>query len=103
LRAVGAGRAPNAERATTHAHASRDEQPAARMDAVTELAPTVGVQAACRALGVPRATFYRQRWRAAGACTERAAPPAAVPPATASAASPATAVAGDAARPHPRA
>jgi putative transposase len=31
------------------------------MDAVTHLAPTVGVAAACDCLGVARATFYRQR------------------------------------------
>jgi putative transposase len=31
------------------------------MDAVTQLAPTVGVVAACEALGVARASFYRQR------------------------------------------
>ncbi len=31
------------------------------MDAVTHLAPTVGVVAACDCLGVARATFYRQR------------------------------------------
>jgi putative transposase len=31
------------------------------MDAVTHLAPTVGVIAACDVLGVARASFYRQR------------------------------------------
>jgi putative transposase len=31
------------------------------MDAVTHLAPTVGVAAACDSLGVARASFYRQR------------------------------------------
>ena len=31
------------------------------MDAVTHLAPTVGVVAACEFLGVARASFYRQR------------------------------------------
>ncbi len=31
------------------------------MDAVTQLAPTVGVVAACDCLGVARASFYRQR------------------------------------------
>jgi hypothetical protein len=31
------------------------------MDAVTQLAPTVGVVAACDSLGVARASFYRQR------------------------------------------
>jgi hypothetical protein len=31
------------------------------MDAVTHLAPTVGVLAACHVLGVARASFYRQR------------------------------------------
>jgi putative transposase len=30
------------------------------MEAITSLAPTVGVHAACLAVGVPRATFYRQ-------------------------------------------
>ena len=30
------------------------------MDAVTHLAPTVGVLAACDVLGVARASFYRQ-------------------------------------------
>lgn len=33
---------------------------AALMEAVTQLTPTVGVAAACAALGVPRASFYRQ-------------------------------------------
>jgi putative transposase len=31
------------------------------MDAVTRLAPTVGIVAACDCLGVARASFYRQR------------------------------------------
>ena len=31
------------------------------MEAVTHLAPTVGVLAACDFLGVARASFYRQR------------------------------------------
>jgi putative transposase len=31
------------------------------MDAVTQLAPTVGIVAACDFLGVARASFYRQR------------------------------------------
>jgi len=31
------------------------------MSAVTELAPVVGVKAACHCLGLPRASFYRQR------------------------------------------
>ena len=31
------------------------------MDAVTDLAPTVGVVAACDVLAVARASFYRQR------------------------------------------
>jgi putative transposase len=73
------------------------------MDAVTELAPAVGVQAACLALGVPRATFYRERRRRGGARPGRAAPPATTPPAPASGASPAPAGAGEAPRPHPRA
>ncbi len=30
------------------------------MDAVTHLAPTVGVPAACDVLGMARASFYRQ-------------------------------------------
>jgi putative transposase len=33
------------------------------MDAVTELAPTVGTWTACNAVGVPRASYYRQRRR----------------------------------------
>jgi putative transposase len=41
------------------------------MNAVTELAPTVGVLTACEVLGVPRASFYRQR--------PRSGPPAALP------------------------
>ena len=47
------------------------------MEATASLAPTVGVQAACLALGVPRATFYR--WHAApvGAAGPAAAGPAA--------------------------
>ncbi len=35
------------------------------MEAVASLAPTAGLAAACRALGVPRATWYRQRRRVA--------------------------------------
>ena len=31
------------------------------MEAVQELAPTVGIESACDALGVARASFYRQR------------------------------------------
>lgn len=31
------------------------------MEAVQELAPTVGIASACDALGVARASFYRQR------------------------------------------
>ena len=45
------------------------------MDAVTHLAPTVGVVAACDCLGVPRATFYRQR-PVLGPSTPPAAEPA---------------------------
>jgi len=37
------------------------------MIAVTELAPTVGTQSACHALGVARGSFYRQRPKPAGA------------------------------------
>ena len=33
------------------------------MASVTELAPTVGVAAACEAVGMPRASFYRQAGR----------------------------------------
>lgn len=36
------------------------------MNAATTLAPQVGVAPACRALGVPRATFYRRRKPATG-------------------------------------
>ena len=35
------------------------------MASVTELAPTVGVAAACEAVGMPRASFYRQAGRSA--------------------------------------
>lgn len=31
------------------------------MEAVASLVPTTGLASACRALGVPRATWYRQR------------------------------------------
>ena len=31
------------------------------MDAVSQLAPTIGIESACDALGVVRATFYRLR------------------------------------------
>ena len=31
------------------------------MAAVTQLAPTVGIRSACDALGVARASFYRQQ------------------------------------------
>lgn len=37
------------------------------MNAVTELAPTVGIRPACHALGVARASFYRQRPKPADA------------------------------------
>lgn len=40
------------------------------MAAVVELAPRVGVHAACLGLGVPRATFYR--WRPLSAATAAA-------------------------------
>jgi putative transposase len=39
------------------------------MSAVTELAPTVGIMAACDCLGVARASYYRQKLRA-GRVTE---------------------------------
>ncbi len=45
------------------------------MEAVTQLAPTVGVVAACDCLGVARASFYRQR-PALGPPTASAAEPA---------------------------
>jgi putative transposase len=43
--------------------ANRDSQPGGKalMEAVEELAPTVGIESACDALGVARASFYRQR------------------------------------------
>jgi putative transposase len=43
--------------------ADRDFRPGAEalMDAVSQLAPTVGVESACDVLGVARASFYRQR------------------------------------------
>ena len=59
------------------------------MDAVTHLAPTVGVVAACDVLGVARASFYRQRPRLgtarpvgarAGFAVGRAAPARALSP-----------------------
>ena len=31
------------------------------MDAVLQLSSTVGIESACDVLGVPRASFYRQR------------------------------------------
>src|SRR5204863_273382 len=73
----------------------------ARMDAVLTLAPTVGVQAACRALGVPRATFYGARRRPGGTPPAVAAPPAITPPAPVAGVSPAPAEAGETPRPHP--
>ena len=38
------------------------------MDAVNQLAPTVGIESACDALGMPRSSFYRQR-RCTGRCS----------------------------------
>ncbi|MGA2631675.1 MAG: IS3 family transposase [Terriglobia bacterium] len=45
--------------------AARGSRPggAALMDAVRQLAPTVGIESACDVLGVARASFYRQRPR----------------------------------------
>src|SRR5258708_27054192 len=45
------------------------------MSAVTQLAPTVGIQPACHALGVARGSFYRQRLQPAGALSCAIAPP----------------------------
>ena len=42
------------------------------MDAVLQLAPTVGIESACDALGVARASFYRQRPLLGPALTARA-------------------------------
>lgn len=47
------------------------------MAAVIELAPTVGIQAACDALGVARSSFYRRQCPVAAA-TPRPAPPRAL-------------------------
>ena len=44
------------------------------MDAAATLAPTVGVQPACAALGLARATFYRRRSAASGAILPAPAP-----------------------------
>jgi putative transposase len=43
--------------------ADPDSRPGAKalIDAVNQLAPTVGIESACDALGMPRASFYRQR------------------------------------------
>ena len=43
--------------------ADRDSRPGVEslMDAVTQLCPTVGIESACDALGVARASFYRMR------------------------------------------
>jgi putative transposase len=45
------------------------------MEATASLAPTVGVQAACLALGVPRASFYRWHQAPVGAAAPTGAPP----------------------------
>ena len=50
------------------------------MDAVNELAPDVGIQAACDALGVVRSSFYRHQFPVAAAAP-RPAPPRALSPA----------------------
>ena len=52
------------------------------MKAVEEAAPVLGVEGACEALGVPRSSFYRQRWGAP--CSHprrRPKPPRQIPPA----------------------
>ncbi len=46
--------------------------------ATAELAPTAGIRAACAALGVPRATFYRQRAPERSSPASRARPPLAL-------------------------
>ncbi len=48
------------------------------MEATTGLAETVGVAAACSALGLPRATFYRHRGPCARSQRERPRPPLAL-------------------------
>ena len=47
------------------------------MTAVSDLAQRVGTKAACEALGVPRATFYRRRQAVKGG-KERPLPPLAL-------------------------
>jgi putative transposase len=44
------------------------------MAGVTELVPVVGVAAACEAVGVPRASFYRQAGRSIGAAADLMTP-----------------------------
>ncbi len=67
------------------------------MDAVTHLAPTVGIVAACDCLGVARASFYRQRPvfgpPASPACEPTAPSPRALPARALSAAERATVLA----------
>ena len=46
--------------------------------AAAELAPTAGIRAACSALGVARATFYRQRAPDRSAPANRSRPPLAL-------------------------
>lgn len=50
------------------------------MEAVTTLAPKVGVQAACSALGLPRATYYRHRSPRPPSVRQRPRPPLALTP-----------------------
>src|SRR4051794_9409435 len=50
------------------------------MTAVNELAPVVGIAAACAALGVPRATLYRRRGAVATCARPRRSPPRALSP-----------------------
>ena len=48
------------------------------IEAAAELAPTAGIRAACSALGVPRATFYRQRAPERSTPANRPQPPLAL-------------------------
>ncbi len=50
------------------------------MEATATLSETVGVQAACSALGLPRATYYRHLRPPAPSVNERPRPPLALRP-----------------------
>ena len=56
-----AARRPPKKSLPTPRDRSRREGGAALMQAVLEVAPQVGITAACQAIGVPRASFYRGR------------------------------------------